>query len=51
MRYVKVGRTNVRLASKLLEEVDYFECLGLPMAADGGCERGVVQRTDMGYKL
>ena len=34
----------VILNGKLLEEVDCFKHLGSQVAADGGCERGVVHR-------
>ena len=32
-----------------VEEVDCFKYLGSQVAADGGCERGVVHRMDEGY--
>ena len=33
-----------------LEEVDCFKCLGSQVAADGGCERVVVDRMNEGYR-
>ena len=33
-----------------LEEVDCFKYLGSQVAADGGCERDVVQRMNEGYR-
>ena len=33
-----------------LEEVDYFMYLGSQLAADGRCERDVVQRMYKGYR-
>ena len=38
------------LNGKPLEEVDWFKYLGSQMAADGGCERDVVQRTNEVYR-
>ena len=39
IRYVNVGRMNVRLNGEPLEEVDYFQYLGMQLdGADGGCE-------------
>ena len=37
---------HVILNSKPLEEVDYFKYLGPQAAADGGCERDVVQENE-----
>ena len=49
-RYVNGGRMHVRLNSDPLEEVDCFKYLGSQVAADGGCERDVVQRMNEGYR-
>ena len=40
----------MRLNSEPLEEVDFFNYLGLQVAADGGCERYVVHRMNEGYR-
>ena len=41
-RYGNEYRMHVMLNGKPLEEVDCFKYLGLQVAADGGCERNVV---------
>ena len=41
-----VGRLNVRLNGKSLEEVDCLKYLRSQVAADGGCERDVVHRME-----
>ena len=41
---------NVILYGEKLDEVDCFKYLGLQVAADGGCERDVVQRMNEGYR-
>ena len=40
----------VILNSKPLEEVDCFMYLGSQVAADGGCEKDVVQRMNEGHR-
>ena len=44
------GRVHVILNGKPLEEVDCFKYLESQVAADGGCERDVVHRTNEGYR-
>ena len=41
-RYGNGGRMHVILNGEPLEEVDCFEYQGSQVAADGGCERGVL---------
>ena len=41
-------RMHVILNGEPSEEVDRFKYLGSQMAADGGCERNVVQRMNEG---
>ena len=53
MRCSKCGngdRMHVILNGEPLEEVDCFKYLGSQVAADGGCERDVVQRMNEGYR-
>ena len=45
-----MGLTHVRLNGESLEEVDCFKYMGLPVAADGGCERNVAHRMNESYK-
>ena len=40
----------VILNGEPLQEVNYFKYLGSQVAADGGCERDVVHRTNEGYR-
>ena len=49
-RYGNGDRMHVILNSELLEEVDCFKYLQSQVAADGGCERDVVQRMNEGYR-
>ena len=49
-RYSNGGQMHVMLNGEPLEEVDYFKCLGSQGAADGGCERDVVQRMNEGHR-
>ena len=49
-RYGNGDRTHVILNDEPLEEVDCFKYLGAQVAADGGCERGVVHRMNEGYR-
>ena len=49
-RYGNGGRMHVILNTKPLEEVDCFKYMGSQGAADGGCERNVVQRMNEGYR-
>ena len=44
------GRTHVILNSETLEKVGCFKHLGSQVAADGGCERDIVHRMNMGYR-
>ena len=48
-RYGNGDRMHVILNGEPLEEVDCFKYLGSQVAADGGCEREVVQRMNEGY--
>ena len=41
---------HVILNGEPFEEVDCFKYLGSQVAADGGCERDVVHRTNEGYR-
>ena len=43
-RYGNVDRLHVILNGKPLEEVDCFKYLGSQVAANGGCERDVVDK-------
>ena len=43
------GRMHAILNGKPLEKVDCFQYLGSQVAADGECERDVVQRMNEGY--
>ena len=49
-RYGNGDRKRVILNGEPLEEVDCFQYLGSQVAADGGYERGVVQRMNEGYR-
>ena len=49
-RYGNGDRMDVILNIEPLEEVDCFKYLRSQVAADGGCERGVVHRTNEGYR-
>ena len=49
-RYGNGDRMHVILSSEPLEEVDCFKYLGSQVASDGGCESGVVQRMNEGYR-
>ena len=40
----------VKLNGELSEEVDCFKYLGSQAAANGGCERDVVHRLNVGYR-
>ena len=44
------GRMHVIRNGEPLEEVDCFKYLGSQVAADGGCERDVVHRMNVGYR-
>ena len=48
--YGNGDRMHVILNVEPLEEVDCFKYLGSQVAADGGCERDVVQRMNEGYR-
>ena len=48
-RYGKWDRMPVILNGERLKEVDWFKYLGSQVAADGGCESGVVHRMNEGY--
>ena len=48
-RYGIGDRMHVILNDEPLEEVDCFKYMGSQVAADGGCERDVVQRMNEGY--
>ena len=50
-RYGKEGRIHVIPNGKPLEEVDCFKYLWSQMAADGGCERDLVHRTNEGSRV
>ena len=41
---------HVVLNGEPLEEVDCFKYLGSQVAADGGCERDVLHRTNEGHR-
>ena len=49
-RYDNGDRMHVTLNGEPLEEVDCFKYLGSEVAADGGCERNVVQRMNEEYR-
>ena len=49
-RYGNEYRMHVILNGEPLEEVDCFKYLGSLVAADGGCERGVVHSMNEGYR-
>ena len=49
-RYGNGVRMHVILNGKPLAEVDCFKYLDSQVAADGGCERGVVHRMNEGYR-
>ena len=49
-RYGNGDRIHVILNCEPLEEVDCFQYLGSQVAADGGCERDVVHRTNEEYR-
>ena len=46
---MKIGLNACETNGEQLEEVDCCKCLGSQVAADGGCERDVVHRTNEGY--
>ena len=48
--YGNGDRMHVILSDEPLEEVDCFKYLGSQVAADGGCERDVVHRTNERYR-
>ena len=48
-RYGNGDRMHVILNGEQLEEMDCLKYLGSQVAADGGCERDVVQRMNVGY--
>ena len=48
--YGNGNRIHVMLNCEPLEEADCFKYLGSQVAADGGCERDVVQRMNEGYR-
>ena len=48
-RHGNEGRMHVILNSEPLEELDCFKYLGSQAAADGGCERDVINRMNEGY--
>ena len=48
--YSNGDRMHVILNDETLEEVDCFKYLWSQVAADGGCERDVIHRTDEGYR-
>ena len=50
LRYGNGGPMYVILNGEPLEEVDCFKYLGSQVAANGGCERDVVQRMNEGYR-
>ena len=49
-RYGNGGRIHEILNGEPLEEVDYSKYLGSQVAANGGCERDVVHRMNVGYR-
>ena len=49
-RYGNGDRMHVILNGEPLEDVNCFKDLGSQVAADGGCERDVVQRMNEGYR-
>ena len=49
-RYGNWDRMHVKLNGEPFEEVDCFMYLGSQVAADGGCERDVVHRTNEGNR-
>ena len=49
-RYGNWGRMRAILNGEQLEEVDCFKYLGSHLVADRGCERGVVNRMNEGYR-
>ena len=49
-RYSNWDRTHMIVNGEPLEEVDCFKYLGSQVAADGGCERDVVDRLNEGYR-
>ena len=46
-----MGRMHVILDGEPLEEVDCLKCLESRVAADGGCDRDVVDRMNEGYRV
>ena len=48
-RYGNRGQMHVFLNGEPLEELDCFKYLGSQVAADGECERGVLNRMNEGY--
>ena len=48
--YVDVGRMDMRLNFKPLEEVDCFKYLGSQVAADEGCANDVVHEINERYR-
>ena len=49
-RFDNGDRMHVILNGEPLEDVDCFKYLGSQVAADGGCERDVVDRMNEGYR-
>ena len=49
-RYGNGDRLHMILNGEPLEEMDCFKHLGLQVAADGGCERDVVDKMNEGYR-
>ena len=49
-RYGNGDRMHAILNDEFLEEVDCFKYLGSQVAADGGCERDVINRMNEGYR-
>ena len=49
-KYGNEDRMHVILNGEPLEEVDCFKYLWSQVAADGGCERAVIQRLNEGYR-
>ena len=40
----------MRINAESLEELHCFQYMGSQVAADGGCENGLVQKMNEGYK-
>ena len=49
-RYGNGSGFHVKRNGEPLDEVDCFKYLGSQVAADGGCEGGVVHRMNKGYR-